>query len=89
MTLPPEQNSEVAAGDVLKKHLCWRFVITKLQAFRPAKLLKETPTQVFSYEIWEILKNTYFEEHLLTTVSVYIINWFLQFTTVHAFHFYK
>ena len=30
---------------------------------------KETPTQVFSCEICEIYKNTYFEEHLRTTAS--------------------
>ena len=35
-----------------------------MQAF-----LKETPTKVLSCEIWEILKNTYFEEHLQTTAS--------------------
>ena len=28
----------------------------------------ETPTQVFSCEIWEIFKNTYLKEHLRTTV---------------------
>ena len=30
------------------------------QAFRPATLLKETPTQVFSCEICEIFQNTFF-----------------------------
>ena len=30
---------------------------------------KETQTQVFSSEICEIFKNTYFEEHLRTTAS--------------------
>ena len=28
-----------------------------------------TPTQVFSYEIYEIFKNTYFEDNLRTTAS--------------------
>ena len=32
--------------------------------------LKETPTQVFSYEIYVFFKNTYFEEHLRTTASL-------------------
>ena len=36
-----------------------------------ATLLKYTPAQVFSCEIYEIFKNTYFEEHLRTTASVY------------------
>ena len=35
------------------KHLCWS--------------LLETETQVFSYEICEFFKNTYFEKHLRTT----------------------
>ena len=32
-------------------------------------LLKRDSTQVFSHEIYEIFKNTYFEEHLRTTAS--------------------
>ena len=30
---------------------------------------KETPTQLFSCEIWEISKNNYFKEYLRTTAS--------------------
>ena len=30
---------------------------------------KETPPQVFTCKIYEIFKNTYFEEHLRTTAS--------------------
>ena len=37
-------------------------------------LKKETPTQVFSCEICEIFKNTYFEEHLRTTVPTLLLN---------------
>ena len=33
---------------------------------------KETPTQVFSYEICENFKKIYFEEHLQTTASKFI-----------------
>ena len=33
--------------------------------------LKKTPTQVFSCEYCETVKNTYFEEYLRTTASVY------------------
>ena len=29
----------------------------------------EAPTRVFPFEIWEIFKNTYFEEHLRTAAS--------------------
>ena len=45
------------------KHLGWSFFLIKLQL--------QTPTKVFSYEYFEILKNTYFEEHLRTTASNY------------------
>ena len=34
--------------------------------------LKETPSQVYFCEYWEIFKITYFEEHLRTAVSVLI-----------------
>ena len=33
---------------------------------------KKTPTQVFSYEICEIFRSTYFEEYLQTTAFVSI-----------------
>ena len=33
------------------------------------RLLKKTPTQMFSSEYCEIFKNTYFEEYLLTAAS--------------------
>ena len=58
MTQPPEQNTEAGAGGVLKyfanftrKQLCRSLFLTKLQTFRPAMLLKKTPTRVFSCEI--------------------------------------
>ena len=38
--------------------------------FRHATLLKETPTQAFCCKIWEIFKNTFFEEHLRTTAFI-------------------
>ena len=43
-------------------------LFNKVAAFWPATLLKETPTQVFSFEYCDIIKNTYFEEHLRTLV---------------------
>ena len=36
-------------------------------------LKRETPTQVFSYEICKIFKCTYFEKYLRTTASVYLL----------------
>ena len=41
------------------KHLCWSLFLIKL-----------TPTQVFSCEICEFFKNTYFQEHLPATALV-------------------
>ena len=41
------------------KHLCHSLFFNK-----------EALTQVFSYEFWEIFKNTFFTEHLWTTASV-------------------
>ena len=53
------------------KHLCWSLFLIKLQAFRPATLLKrDSNTSGFLYEIDEILQNTYFEEHLRMAVFV-------------------
>ena len=40
--------------------------VVSLQAWN--FILKKAPTQVFSCEIYEIIDNTYFEEHLRTTV---------------------
>ena len=93
MTQPPEQNSVAVAGGVKfhRKTSVLDSLFTKLQAFRPAALLKKSPTKVFSCEIWEIVKNTCFEEHLWTTDYMYWLlhlYWFWQFTTVHVFHFH-
>ena len=33
---------------------------------------EKTPTQMFSSEYYEIFKNTYFEEHLLTAASDFL-----------------
>ena len=37
--------------------------------FRPVALLKKTPTQMFSCEIWEIFKNTFSDRTLPMAVS--------------------
>ena len=47
------------------KHLCWSLLLIKSQAKGPATLLKRNdPTQMFSCEICENFKNTFFTEHL-------------------------
>ena len=40
-----------------------------MQAFSPATLLKNTPTQAFFCEFCEIFKNTHFEKHQRTAAS--------------------
>ena len=42
----------------------------KVAGLRVGKLIIETPTQVFAYEICGIFNNTYFEEHLRTIAFV-------------------
>ena len=51
------------------KYLCWSLFLIKLQFWGPATLLKKTPTQVLSCEIYKLFKNNYFEEHLWTSAS--------------------
>ena len=46
------------------KHLRWSLFCIKQQAFRPATLMKQTPSQVVSCEYYEIFKNKFFIEHL-------------------------
>ena len=52
-----------------RKHQCWSPFFNKVAGAYDF-IKKETPTQVFSCEICEIFKNTYFEEHLRTTDSI-------------------
>ena len=50
------------------KHLCWGLLLIKLQAWKPATLLKKNPARVPSCEYCKICKNNYFDEHLRTAV---------------------
>ena len=91
LTKPSEQNSEAAAGGVLKifsnftgKHLCWSLFFTKFQAFRHATLLKrDSYTGVFLWNLRNskehLFRRTF--ERLLLYIDYFIIFWFLQFTT--------
>ena len=45
-------------------------LLNKAAGLQACNFTKETPTQVFSCEIYEIFKNTYFEEYLRMTASV-------------------
>ena len=70
------QFMEAATGGVLQKKVFTK--ISQISQETPVLGLglqlyyKETPTQVFSCEICEIFKNTYFEEYLRTTASEFI-----------------
>ena len=77
------------------KNLYWSFFFTKLQAFRPATLLKrDSYTGNF---LWKLRNLTLTSEHvfwktserLLLCIDYFIIYWFLQCTTAHPFQFYK
>ena len=48
-------------SQISQENMCWSLFLIKFK--------KETSTQVFSCEICEIYKNTYFEEHLRTIAS--------------------
>ena len=59
------------------KQLRWSLFfnkVTGLPEWRPPTYWKETPTQVFSYEYWEIFKNTFFIEHLQWLLLIKIHN---------------
>ena len=52
-----------------KKRLHWSLLLLKLQAPGLQLYEKGTPTQMFSCEICDILKNSYFVEHLRAAAS--------------------
>ena len=53
------------------KHLYQSLFFNKVAGLRPTTFIKkETTAQVFSCELCEISKNTFFIEHLCTTGSI-------------------
>ena len=42
--------------------MCWNFFVIKLQALGLQLFQKLNPTQIFSYYIYDLLKNTFFFE---------------------------
>ena len=66
------------------KHPCWSLFSMKLQAWKPATLLKrDSNTFVFLW-ILQNLKNAYFEEQLQT--AVFVANKLLSVMTIFRFH---
>ena len=86
-------------GGVLKifanftgKHLCWSLFFTKLQAFRPATLLKiDSYTSAFLWNLRNSEEHLFWRtsERLLACIDYFIIYWLLQSFTVHVLHFYE
>ena len=76
--------TEAATGGVLKekfvlrnftkfsgKPLCQRLFFNKVAGLRPSNLFEKEPlAQLFTCEIREISKNTFFTEHLWSTASI-------------------
>ena len=74
------KNFAIFAG----KHLFWSLFSMKLQAWKPATLLKrDSNTFVFLW-ILQNLKNAYFEEQLQT--AVFVANKLLSVMTIFRFH---
>ena len=64
------------------KHLCWSLFFTKLQAFRPATLLKiDSYTSVFLWNLRNSEEHLFWRtsERLLLCIDYFIIYWFLQY----------
>ena len=90
-----KMHSEAAAEGVLKKisNFTWTPVLEslfyKVASLQACNFTKKRLIQLFSSEIWEILKNTYLEEHLMWTAAsvcwLLLLYWFLQFTSVHIY----
>ena len=68
------------------KHSCWSRFVIKLKAFRSATLLKETPTQVFSYEYCKIFKNNLFYRIPMVAASLTTRNIMLWLSPISPFH---
>ena len=55
------------------KILYWSFFINKVAVLEACSLLKKTPKQALSCEIWKHCKSNYFEEHLwISTSKIYL-----------------
>ena len=50
-------------------------LLIKLLGLQVCNFIKESPTQVFSCEYFQIFKNTFFAEHLWETASENIPGW--------------
>ena len=99
MKQPLEQNSEAAAGSVLKnfanftgKYLVGVFFYNaaSLQSCNVAKMrLRHRcfPVEFEKFLRVPILKNIY--QRLFLYTDYFIMYWFIQFTTVHVFHFHN
>ena len=59
-------------SQISQENICLSLFLIKSQAPEGLQLFsKETPTHVFSYEIYEIFKNTFFYKTSLVTTFAY------------------
>ena len=61
------------------KHLCWSLFLIKLLAWSPATVLKRESTQVFSWEYYEVFKNSFFLQNTSCGCSCYDLEKILKF----------
>ena len=72
------------------KHLCWSLFFTKLQAFRPATLLKiDSYTSAILWNLRNSEEHLFWRtsERLLPCSDYFIIYWILKSSTVHFYIF--
>ena len=66
------------------KHLCQSLFFNKVAGLRPqACNFIKTLVQVFSYEFWQISKNTIFTEHMVTASDRSVKRFSYKFHTMH------
>ena len=62
--------------NIVKKQLCWSLLLIKLQTWR-------TPTQLFSCEYCELLKNSF----LWNASRLWVQSWYFSYSLCHCFVF--
>ena len=64
------------------KYLCWILSLIKLQAFRPANLLKSDSNAGVSRKMCQIFKNIFFTERLQWLLLTKGLNWYILYITL-------
>ena len=72
-------------SQISQESTCVGVFFYKVASLQACNVTKKTPAQVFSCEIWEILRNNYFEEHLNDCFCVLITSSCIDFYTLFIF----